>query len=386
MLARIGGDEFAVGLTGLNCREDGITAARRILDAFRHPFHVLDMNISVSASIGVAFGADQASSAAELVRDADLAMYEAKRAGGERVREYEPVLHAMALHRTELASELRVALAEGQFTLHYQPIFDIDTRHLVGTEALLRWNHPVRGMVPPVEFIPAAEQSGLIVPLGAWVLRSACAQTAAWRALPGGDQSLKISVNLSPRQLSEPTMVGTVVKALAEAGLEPSALSLEITESAFIRDFDTTLATLNDLKTIGVGLALDDFGTGYSSLSYLQRLPVDSVKIDRSFVLGLGTDGPDTRIVRAIIEMARALGIVVTAEGVETEEQLERLISLHSDLGQGFLLGRPQPADELSSLVAAIGQAQPESRGAASTMFDVTGTHAADPGRNRSPW
>jgi len=384
VLARIGGDEFAVALSDLSCRQDGITAANRLLDVFRHPFRVLDMNISVSASIGVAFGADQECSAAELVRDADLAMYEAKRAGGERVREYEPVFHAIALHRTELASELRAAITEGQFALHYQPIYDIDTRRLIGTEALLRWNHPTRGTVPPVEFIPAAEQSGLIVPLGAWVLRSACVQTAQWRAMYNGDPPLKVSVNLSPRQLAETSIVATVVNALSESGLEPAALCLEITESAFIRDFDTTLSTLNALKTIGVGLALDDFGTGYSSLSYLQRLPVDNVKIDRSFVLGLDTDGPDTRIVRAIIEMAKALGIVVTAEGVETEEQLERLITLHSDLGQGYLLGRPQPPDELTPLVTGARDATSDFGRSPSTTVGGAGSPVVGTGGEAS--
>ncbi len=355
LLARIGGDEFAVALVGLNCRTDGIAAARRILDVFQHSFRVLDMNLAVSASVGIAFGADEECSASELVRNADLAMYEGKRAGGDRVREYEPVFHTVALQRTELASELRTALAEGQFSVHYQPIFDLRSKDMIGTEALLRWAHPTRGMVAPDEFIPAAEQSGLIVPLGAWVLRSACAQTAAWQALRPDRAPLKISVNLSPRQLAEPSLVTTVVSALADSGLEPSSLCLEITESSFIRDFETALATLNSLKTIGVGLALDDFGTGYSSLSYLQRLPVDNVKIDRSFVMGLDIDGTDTRIVRAIIDLAAAMGIVVTAEGVETEQQLAQLNALHSDLGQGFLLGRPQSADDLLSIVVDVG-------------------------------
>ena len=308
LLARIGGDEFAVALMNLNSRIDGIAAAERILEVFQHSFRVLDMNLAVSASVGIAFGADDECSASELVCNADLAMYEAKRAGGDRVREYEVVFHSLALQRTELAAELRTALAEGQFSVHYQPIFDLRSNALIGTEALLRWVHPTRGLVAPDEFIPAAEQSGLIVPLGAWVLRSACAQTAAWQAVRPDQAPLTISVNLSPRQLAEPSLVTTVVSALADSGLEPFSLCLEITESSFIRDFETALATLNSLKTVGVRLALDDFGTGYSSLSYLQRLPVDNVKIDRSFVMGLDTDGTDTRIVRAIIDLARRNG------------------------------------------------------------------------------
>ncbi len=351
LLARIGGDEFAVVLVALGSRESGITAASRILEVFKEPFRVLEMNLSVAASIGISFGADGDCTPSELVRNADLAMYEAKRAGGERVREFEPVLHALALQRTELAAELRSALSENQFAVHYQPIFSIGSGALTGVEALVRWTHPTRGVIPPVEFIPAAEQSGLIVPLGAWVLRSACSQAARWQALRPDGRPLKISVNLSPRQLAEPSLVATVVGALSDSGLEPSSLCLEITESAFIRDFETALSTLNALKTIGVVLALDDFGTGYSSLSYLQRLPIDNVKIDRSFIIGLDTDGHDTRIVRAIIDLARAMGMVVTAEGVETEKQLDRLNALHIDLGQGFLLGRPQSPEALSSLI-----------------------------------
>ncbi len=218
LLARIGGDEFAVALAGLNCRTDGTSAARRILEVFQHPFRVLDMNLAVSASVGIAFGADEECSASELVRNADLAMYEAKRAGGDRVREYEPVFHTVALQRTELAAELRTALAEGQFSVHYQPIFDLRSKALIGTEALLRWDHPTRGLVAPDEFIPAAEQSGLIVPLGAWVLRSACAQTAAWQVLRPDQAPLTISVNLSPRQLAEPSLVTTVVERAGRFG------------------------------------------------------------------------------------------------------------------------------------------------------------------------
>jgi diguanylate cyclase (GGDEF)-like protein len=377
LLARIGGDEFAVGIAGLSCRTDGMAAAQRILEVFQHPFGVHDMSLAVSASVGIAFGADEECSAPELVRNADLAMYEAKRAGGDRVREYEPVFHTVALQRTELASELRTALAEGQFSVHYQPIFDLRSKDLIGTEALLRWAHPTRGLVAPDEFIPAAEQSGLIVPLGAWVLRSACEQTAAWQALRPDRAPLKISVNLSPRQLAEPSLITTVVSALADSGLEPSSLCLEITESSFIRDFETALATLNSLKTIGVGLALDDFGTGYSSMSYLQRLPVDNVKIDRSFVMGLDTDGTDTRIVRAIIDLAGAMGIVVTAEGVETEQQLAQLNALHSDLGQGYLLGRPQSPDDLQSIVLDVDARRSRDSATAGATTDTSLTTSA---------
>jgi EAL domain-containing protein (putative c-di-GMP-specific phosphodiesterase class I) len=222
----------------------------------------------------------------------------------------------------------------------------------MGTEALVRWQHPTRGLLGPMEFITAAEQSGLIIPLGAWVLRTACVQTAQWQLADPDTAPMSVAVNLSPRQLVDRTLVTTVAEALHDSGLDASSLCLEITEGSVIKDFDATMPTLNALRTLGVSLALDDFGTGYSSLSYLQRLPVTTVKIDRSFVGDLDTEGQNGQIVLAIIELAHALGMSVTAEGAETETQLSVLKAMRSDQAQGFLLGRPMPPEALADMVA----------------------------------
>jgi diguanylate cyclase (GGDEF)-like protein len=351
VLARLGGDEFAVVLCDVPNRADARHSAERVLSALNDPFVVDGITLSSLASVGLAFADTDTESATDLLRNADLAMYEAKRNGGGRVAEFQPILHAVALRRTELEVELREALEQGQFVVYYQPIFEVATTRLVGSEALIRWEHPIRGLVPPGEFIPAAEQSGLIVALGTWVMRTACQQTAVWHAAHPDDAPLWVSVNLAPRQLLDRTLVQTVADVLHEAGLEASSLCLEVTEGSVITDFDATMPTLNALRALGVSLALDDFGTGYSSLSYLKQLPVNSLKIDRSFVSDLGLDTPNSQIVLAIIELAHALGISVTAEGAETVGQLEALRAMHSDHVQGFLLGRPAPADIMGAVI-----------------------------------
>jgi diguanylate cyclase (GGDEF)-like protein len=341
VLARLGGDEFAVAFCGIADHDEARDAAQRILSAFNDPVRVADVTLSSGASLGLAFADAETESGADLLRNADLAMYEAKRNGGGRVAEYHTILHTVALRRTELESELRIALDHGQFLVHYQPIFELSTNRLIGTEALVRWQHPVRGLVPPIEFIPAAEQSGLIVPLGTWVLRTACRQTAEWQARHPDQAPMSISVNLSPRQLLDRSLVTTVAEALRDAALDPSSLCLEVTEGSVITDFEATMPTLHALRALGVSLALDDFGTGYSSLSYLRQLPVNSVKIDRSFVSDLGESTANTQIVLAIIELAHALGMSVTAEGAETQDQLASLRAMNSDHAQGYVLGRP---------------------------------------------
>jgi diguanylate cyclase (GGDEF)-like protein len=360
LLARLGGDEFAVVLAGLQDRAEGLAAAERLLGHLSESFCIDGLDLSVSASVGLAYG-DEAASSTALLRNADLAMYEAKRRGGRRVCGYEPALHAGALRRTELEAELRGALTRDEFVVHYQPIFDLSSGQLVGTEALVRWAHPSRGLVPPGDFIPAAERSGVIVPLGLWVLQTACHQTAAWQAMRSGNVPLTISVNLSARQLASSGLYSNVVEVLDASGLQPSSLCLEITEGSVIRDFEATLAALNELKTLGVALALDDFGTGYSSLTHLQRLPVDSVKIDRGFVDGLGADNHNAHIVVAIIDLAHALGMSATAEGAETDVQLATLRDMQCDLVQGFALGRPVSADELGIVVTTRSHALPSS-------------------------
>jgi diguanylate cyclase len=342
VLARLGGDEFAIALCGIASHEDARDASQRILSAFNDPVRVSDVTLSSGASLGLAFSDADTESGGDLLRNADLAMYEAKRNGGGRVAEYQPIFHTVALRRTELEAELRYALDHDQFVVHYQPIFELVTNRLIGTEALVRWQHPTRGLVPPIEFIPAAEQSGLIVPLGTWVLRTACRQTADWQSRHPDQAPMTISVNLSPRQLLDRTLVATVAEALHDAELDPSSLCLEVTEGSVITDFEATMPTLHALRALGISLALDDFGTGYSSLSYLRQLPVNSVKIDRSFVSDLGNSTANTQIVVAIIDLAHALGMSVTAEGAETQEQLSTLRAMNSDHAQGYVLGRPQ--------------------------------------------
>jgi diguanylate cyclase (GGDEF)-like protein len=351
VLARLGGDEFAILLCNIESKAGARSATERIQAAFDQPVRVNNVTIASSASIGLAFADADTESAADLLRNADLAMYEAKRAGDGRFAEYRPLLHTVALRRTELEAELRHAFEDEQFVVHYQPIFELSTNLLVGTEALVRWAHPTRGLVPPGDFITAAEQSGLIVPLGAWILRTACRQTAQWQAEHPDRAPLSVSVNLSPRQLLDRTLVATVADALNDAGLDPTSLCLEITEGSVIKDFEATMPTLRALRTLGVSLALDDFGTGYSSLSYLTQLPVNSVKIDRSFVAALGLANPNSQIVVAIIDLAHALGMSVTAEGAETEHQLDSLRAMQSDHAQGYLLGRPVPSTAINQVI-----------------------------------
>ncbi|MDQ1700597.1 MAG: hypothetical protein QOG34_2460, partial [Frankiaceae bacterium] len=295
---------------------------------------------------------------------------------GARVATYRPTLHTAAVRRTELEAELRIALADEQFVLHYQPIVDLASNRIVGTEALIRWQHPTAGLLAPGEFITAAEQSGLIVPLGAWVIRTACRQTAAWQQAEPDSAPITVAVNLSPRQLLDRTLVATVAEALHDSGLDPSSLCLEITEGSVIKDFDATMPTLNALRTLGVSLALDDFGTGYSSLSYLKQLPVTSVKIDRSFVGDLEANASNGQIILAIIELAHALGMSVTAEGAETAQQLAALKAMRSDMAQGYLLGRPMAPTALrAAMVESDGEGLDEP--APRVPGQATGQHDA---------
>ena len=353
VVARLGGDEFGVVLHDLVDASDGTAAAQRYLDAFSEPFQLDGLSMLFSASIGLVHAGLESADPHTLMRYADLAMYAAKRAGGAQVRVYQAEMHDVVVNRATRQVEMRQALANDEFDVHYQPLVDIGTGETVGTEALVRWQHPKHGLIPPVDFIGLAEQSGLIVALGEQVLRKACAQTAAWHARYPDQRPIGVSVNLSPRQLSDHHIIDTVASALAESGLESRYLCLEITEGAVINDLDTSLPRLRALKAIGVRLALDDFGTGYSSLSYLRQMPVDSVKVDRSFITDLGDDQRNRSIVHAIIELAHALGMSVTAEGIETEGQLAQLRELSSNLAQGYLLGRPMHPEQLTERLDA---------------------------------
>ena len=346
-VARFGGDEFTVLCEGVEV-ETATEIAQRLIVELTQPFVCDGQELHLSASIGVRVSDGGGSDPDALLRDADLALYVAKQHGRGRVEPYDPSARPGEFNPLALEQALRVALRRDQLRLHYQPLVDLSSERVIGLEALLRWEHPAFGTVTPGEFIPIAEESGLIVPIGEWVLHEACAQLARWRADRMVDSSVQMAVNVSARQLSQPELVKTVDAALAAAGLEPQALCIEITESAIISDPALALATLGTLKQRGVSLALDDFGVGFSSLSQIRELPpVDAIKVDRSFTAGLGQNESDGAVVRAVLSLAGGLGLIAVAEGVETEDQLERLRQMGCDVAQGFLVSRPRPPAEL---------------------------------------
>jgi diguanylate cyclase (GGDEF)-like protein len=342
IVARIGGDEFVVLQTGLAGPEDAQRLAARLVDLVGRTYVLNGHTVNIGASVGVAMNAGQ-SQARDLLRDADLALYEAKRAGRGRFRFFEQGMDAVLQERRELEIDLRRALALKQFELHYQPFLDLNTERVIGFEALLRWNHPVRGSIPPLDFIGVAEGNGLIIKIGEWVLRTACAAAASW---PG---DLIVAVNVSPLQFKADTLLETVASALTRPGLPPSRLELEITESALLDDTSNVLVTLHALRDLGVKISMDDFGTGYSSLSYLQKFPFNKIKIDRSFVAN--ADADSRAILKAVSGLGSNLGMAITAEGVETAEQLARIRSQNCTHVQGFFTGRPMAADRIEAFI-----------------------------------
>ncbi|MHB8574324.1 MAG: putative bifunctional diguanylate cyclase/phosphodiesterase [Dehalococcoidia bacterium] len=346
--ARLGGDEFTVVLSMVAHEVEAAEVAERLRSAMQQPVEVAGHLLVPNASIGVACARAGNISSESLLRQADLAMYQAKSRGKARSACYREGMNTAAVERHTLETELRQALAAGQLRLHYQPILCLASGRMVEVEALVRWQHPERGLLPPAVFIPLAEETGLIVPLGHWVLREACRQASRWRA-EQPETPLVMSVNLSARQFQHLTLVEDVAAVLAETGLPPCRLKLEITESAVMVDAGHAVETLLQLKQMGVLLAIDDFGTGYSSLSYLKRFPVDTLKVDRSFVDGLASDPNDAAIVRSIVALAKSLNLAVTAEGIETREQLALLSELGCDQGQGYLFARPLPAADLTA-------------------------------------
>jgi diguanylate cyclase (GGDEF)-like protein len=351
-IARFGGDEFAVLCEAVDDQSQALRVAERLVRAFSKPFDVGGEPRFCSVSVGVVVSDPEGSRGPdELLSDADAALYRAKERGRGRHEVFDAGLRARITSRLELEADLRRALDQGgQLWVAYQPYFRLPDRSLAGVEALLRWNHPARGPIPPSDFIPVAEDSGLIVELGEWVLRTACAQVAEWRRV--GAAELRLTVNVSARQMALCGIPGTVGAVLRETGLAPTALGLEITEGLLLEDVADTAETLGALRAMGVRLMLDDFGTGFSSLGYLRRYPIDLIKIDRSFVHDLGEAGAgDAAIVEAIIGMAKALGMGVIPEGVETAGQLERLTGLGCDFAQGFHLARPLPPDEIRPLL-----------------------------------
>jgi diguanylate cyclase (GGDEF)-like protein len=339
-LARFGGDEFAILITGMTDATDAVRVAQRIQDELSEPF-VLDKNSAfATASIGIALSSSGYDRPEDILRDADIAMYRAKENGKARYELFDHGMHARAVSRLQLESDLRQAIENKEFCVYYQPIVSLETGRLAGFEALVRWNHPRRGLVSPADFIPVAEETGLIVPIGQWVLNEACAQVRQWQIDSPSHRALSLSVNLSARQVAQPDLLEQIKEALATSKLNPHCLKLEITESVVMENAEAAVLMFKQLRSLGVQLSIDDFGTGYSSLSYLHRFPLNYLKIDRSFVMRLTTDN-DNAIVRTISTLARNLGMEVIAEGIETEEQYQQLKMLGCEYGQGFLFSRP---------------------------------------------
>ena len=351
MVARLGGDEFAVLLDGAAASQPKAVAdvALRLIRTLSEPFIVEGHQIVIGASVGIALSAQGGGLADTLLKNADLALRRAKQEGKGCVHFFKPGMDAQVQARRRMEIDLRRALDRHEFELHYQPVVEVHSRAITGFETLVRWRHPERGMIPPAEFIPLAEEIGLIIPLGELVLRQACAQAAGWPA------AVRVAVNLSPAQFRAPRLVEAVAEALADAGLAPHRLELEITEGVLLQQTEATLATLRRLRALGLRIALDDFGTGYSSLSYLRSFPFDKVKIDRAFVRDLDRRHTDAAIVRAVTGLCDRLGIVTTAEGVETEQQLRLLAEKNCTEAQGFLFSPARSAAEIPALLARLG-------------------------------
>jgi diguanylate cyclase (GGDEF)-like protein len=351
--ARQGGDEFTILLDRVRSVEEAVASAERVAEALREPIDLDGRAIVIGVSVGIALAAGPGMAADDLLAHADAAMYEAKAHGRGRHAVFDPSMRIRARGRLEMESELRTAIDEQQFELHYQPIIDLAANRIVGFEALVRWRHPTRGLVPPMEFIPMAEMSGLIVPLGRLITTAACRELRSLLDAGLGDTGLTMSVNVSARQAAEPGFAAEIGTILAATGLDPSALVLEITESLMFDASAASDGSLVRLREMGVQLVVDDFGTGFSALEYFKRFAVHGLKIDRSFIEGLGRSREDTAIVTATLAFARALGLSVTAEGVETLDQCERLRALGCLQAQGFLFSRPVPAADLPGLLAA---------------------------------
>jgi diguanylate cyclase (GGDEF)-like protein len=342
--ARLGGDEFAVLVEDATDHATITAVAQRLITALTAPYTIDATTVSITVSIGIA-ARDTTGSAQLLIRDADIAMYDAKAHGKGRHAWFTPPMRIQALHRWQLRTDLTTAVADNQLFVEYQPIIELATGRIAGAEALIRWHHPTRGVIPPGEFIPIAEQTGLITDIGDWILHAATTHAATWQ--PPAHPSY-ISVNLSPVQLRDHTLLTRVQHALTTAGLPPAALMLELTESTLMHDIDQARATLAELKHLGIRIAIDDFGTGYSSLAYLHQLPVDILKIDRSFVHELNTPAHTHTLAHDIIALAHALNLTTIAEGIETPQQRNHLQTIGCTHGQGYHLGRPMPQHHLA--------------------------------------
>jgi diguanylate cyclase (GGDEF)-like protein len=345
VLARLGGDEFAILQTGGANPTEVTALARRILEVLNAPYVLNEQQLVIGASMGIAMGPADGGSADVLLKDCDLALYRAKADGRGIYRFFEPEMDARMQARRMLELDLRRALAQSEFELFYQPVLNIARNEVTGFEALVRWRHPERGLVPPLEFIPLAEEIGLIVPLGEWILRQACLEAAGW------PEPIRVAVNLSPNQFKNKRLADAVIDALTAAKLAPQRLELEITEGVLLVEHASTLATLHQLRGIGVHIAMDDFGTGYSSLSYLRSFPFDKIKIDGSFIRSMAQETSSLAIIRAVIGLSTSLGMTTTAEGVETQAQFDQVRAEGCDEVQGYLISKPRPASEIGEFL-----------------------------------
>ncbi|MGF1541368.1 MAG: EAL domain-containing protein [Pleurocapsa sp.] len=354
IVARLGGDEFVILLDGIKSPQDAISIGERIQQQLRSPFELKGQSIFTSASIGIVFSSSSYNHASDLLRDADIAMYRAKAKGKARYEIFDQTMYYETLKQVELENNLRLALKNKEFVLHYQPIMALSSNKLIGFEALIRWEHPTKGLISPVEFIPIAEDTGLILQIGEWLLKEACQQLQKWQqqfAFSPQVAALKMSINLASQQLQEPQFIDKLDQILQETGLEGNSLKLEITESALLEPETSVQNTLKEIKNRNIKLSLDDFGTGYSSLSYLRRFPIDNLKIDRSFVEQMNFDAENFEIVRVIITLAKTLGMQTISEGVETIEQLNQLKALGCEFGQGYLFSKPLSAKVVESML-----------------------------------
>jgi diguanylate cyclase (GGDEF)-like protein len=353
-VARLGGDEFAILLEDLKDKKEALQIAGRILEKLRLSFDLEGQEIFTTASLGITFSISGYENPEHLLRDADIAMYQAKANGCDRYEVFDKGMYDNAVARLQLETELRQAMKQEEFRLFYQPIVSMKTGKIAGMEALIRWQHPDRGIIPPLEFISTTEETGLIISLGEWVISEACRQLSIWQEKFPSDPPMTMSVNISSKQLL-PNLIEHIKGVLAETGVKSSSLILEITESILMQSAEAMAPLLIQLKGLGVKLHIDDFGTGYSSLSYLHRFPVDVLKVDRSFISRIGTDGDNLEIVKAITTLAHSLDMKVIAEGVETEEQVEKLKELKCESMQGFFFSKPLDVKSFEDLLKKCG-------------------------------
>ncbi|MDQ1462496.1 MAG: hypothetical protein QOI08_3980, partial [Actinomycetota bacterium] len=358
-VARFGGDEFALLVEDVDVASTINQVADRVQEAFQEPLSVGDSHVLARFSIGIAVGGSDTHNPDDLLRDADAAMYVAKRSGKARHVLFEPAMHEESQRRLAIAGELRGAIDRNELVVFYQAIVDVHSGRTQGAEALVRWNHPHRGLLQPDDFIPMSERNGVVIPLGQWVLAEACSQVQQWKRAELVDEAFYIAVNLSARHLQDSHVVAHVVEALERSELSPAALVLELTETALLEDLDRTRSTLAALKDLGIRLAVDDFGTGYSSLSYLSAFPVDVIKIDKSFIDQLALTSGGEAMVRAVVELVHALGLVAVAEGVEERDQAAALEHIGCKLAQGFLFAKPMAASEMTKALAPLPASTP---------------------------